>query len=136
MSSKTTSGIEAGLPAEYEPLLLKFFDGPLIPGGWRVIGSDYGCDLQVHLESGSVRAFDPQGEIPTRFVNSSLERFAHCIRAYQQYSADVVVATDESAAKEVVARFRQTVTELDPAATSDPENWWSLILEQNEDGLL
>jgi SUKH-4 immunity protein len=126
----------ANLPACFEPLLLEFFDEPKQRGDWCVLGTDSVCELQADTRSGRVRAFDPRGERPTRFVNSTARQLGGCIDAYGRYSIEVQAARDEAAAREIVARLRSTLLAIDPAATADRETWWSLVLEQADQGLL
>ena len=99
-------------------------------------GTDSVCELQVDAISGTVRAFDPGGKLPTRFVNSTAKQLGAFIVAYGRYCADARAARDEADTDTIVEGLRRTLVALDPAATADPENWWSLVLEQVNDGLL
>jgi SUKH-4 immunity protein len=124
------------LPARFEPLLLEFFDEPKQPGDWCILGTDSICELQADTSSGRVRAVDPRGELPTRFVNSTAHQLGACIAAYGRYGIEVHAARDEATARDIVARLRTTISDIDPAATADRESWWSLVLEQADQGLL
>jgi hypothetical protein len=126
----------ADLPARFEPLLLEFFEVPKQMDGWCVLGTDGACELRVDRGSGGLTAFDPEGKLPARFVNSCVSQLGAFIAVYGRYVAETPPVDDEAARFESVARLRGTFAELDPAALLDPENWWSVVLEQIEDGLL
>jgi hypothetical protein len=75
--------------------------------------------------------FAPKGVLPSRFVNSTINQLADAIAAHREY-AWRVCNVDEADASRVVQELRRRLTVADAAATSDPEAWWSLILEQAE----
>jgi hypothetical protein len=113
------------LPTLFEPLLLEFLDEPRVIDDWWVIGTDGSCELQVDATDGKVRAFDPLHKLPTRFVNSTVNQLGAFIAAYERYCRGGNVS-----------QLRNSLGEIDPAALSHPECWWSVVLEQVEDGLL
>jgi len=124
------------LPESYEPLLLTFYRAPLeVVDGAVVIGTDEGAELRVDLADGRVSAVDPEGELPVRFVNSSMDQLADASAAYRDYAARVC-NVDEDEATRLVQDLRRRLEAMDAGSISDPEGWWSLILEQAEDGLL
>jgi SUKH-4 immunity protein len=124
------------LPQSYEPLLLTFYRPPLkVVEGAAVIGTDEGSEFRIDLASGRVSSVDPKGVLPSRFVNSTINQLADAIAAHREY-ASRVCNVDEADASRVVQELRRRLTVADAAATSDPEAWWSLILEQAKNGLL
>jgi hypothetical protein len=127
----------ARLPRRFEPLLLTFCDVPRWLDSRRaVLGSDERTELRVEADSGRVTSVDPESQLPTRFVNSTIEQLVHCIDAYRDYAGTVQRATDESAARGVAEDLRRTLANIDPAALADPEAWWALVAEQARQGLL
>ena len=125
------------LPPEYEPLLLTFYRPPLrVVRGRAVIGTDGGTELHVVPSKGDVVSVAPHGDSPSRFVNSSVEQLARSVAAYARYAQRVAGVDDEAAARRLVDQLRREIAGIDTAATADPEAWWSLILEQADDGLL
>jgi hypothetical protein len=90
----------------------------------------------VDADSGRVTAVDPEGELPTRFLNSTIEQLVRSIDAYRDYGSSVSGAADESAARALVKDLRQALARIDPAAVAGPETWWALVLEQATAGLL
>jgi len=125
------------LPEEYEPLLLSFpRDSLSVHGGTVVIGSDGGTDISVDVTDGCVRSIDRAGALPTRFVNGSVEKLAKCVRVYERYGKELRAAHDESAAQALVQSLRDNLATEDSEALANPENWWSVVVEQAQDGLL
>jgi SUKH-4 immunity protein of toxin-antitoxin system len=122
------------LPGEYEPLQLTFYGERSRPSRDHVvIGDDYGTELRVRLSDGAVVSIAPDGQLPSRFVNSSIERLASFIDAYRSYAGPASADADVAP---LVRQLREQLTGIDPAALDDCENWWAVVLEQAEGGLL
>ncbi|WP_160311410.1 SUKH-4 family immunity protein [Rhodopirellula islandica] len=116
-------------PDDYEPLLLTFHDARLVDGV-SVIGGDGGGRLE--LDGDRIISRDPTGQLPTRFVNSSMRQLQSCIDAHRAY-ADTVRDDDDGAASAV---FSDAIFAIDPECFADPENWWAVVVKQTRDGLL
>jgi hypothetical protein len=126
----------ARLPESYAPLLLTFYRAPLeVVEGAVVIGTDDGAELRVDLADGRVSSVGTTGDLPSRFVNSSMDQLADAIAAYRDYAARVCDVNEDEATR-LVQDLRRRLEAMDAGPISDPEGWWSLILEQAEDGLL
>ena len=124
------------LPDSYEPLLLTFYRAPLeVVEGAVVIGTDDGAEFRVDLADGRVSSVDPEGDLTSRFVNSSMDHLADAIAAYRDYAAQVCDVDDDEATR-LVQELRRRLDAMDAGAIADAEGWWSLILEQAEYGLL
>jgi hypothetical protein len=121
------------LPTSYEPLLLTFHEPRLIDHA-IVVGSDDGT--RFVLVSDAVFSVDPNGRLPRRFVNSSIAAFASCIEAHREYCDAVTDACSEAEELRVAERLAVVLAKIDSAALADPENWWSVVVEQVRDGLL
>ena len=133
---QTIEAAVASLPKRYEPLLLTFYRAPLaVVEGAVVVGTDEGTQFRVDVADGRVWSVDPQGGLPPRLVNSSVEQLAEAIAAYREYAARVSGVDDDEATR-LVQALRGHLNGVDAGATSDPAGWWSLILEQAENGLL
>lgn len=136
MNLQSIEAAVAKLPQSYGPLLLTFYRAPLkTVDGSVVIGTDDGVEFRVDLADGHVSGIDPRGNLPSRLVNSSLNQLAEAIAAYLAYAARVRGAGEAEAAR-LAQELRRQIAAIDAAATSDPEAWWSLILEHAEGGLL
>ena len=137
MDQDTIVQSAARLPRRFEPLLLTFYDAPRwLDSRCAVLGSDEGTELRVEADSGRVTSVDPEGTLPTRFVNSTVEQLVHCIDAYRDYASAVARATDESTARAVAEDLRRTLANIDPSSVADREAWWALVVEQACQGLL
>ena len=135
MNLQLVEAAVARLPESYEPLLLTFYRAPLeVVEGAVVIGRDDGAELRVDLANGRVSSVG-EGDLPSRFVNSSMDQMAESIAAYRDYAARVCDADDDEATR-LVQELRRRLEAMDAGSISDPEGWWALILEQAEDGLL
>jgi hypothetical protein len=71
----------------------------------------------------------------TRFANESIAQLSRMIEIYAEYRELVRTLSDEEA-EQWVLRIAQRMTECDQRALSDPESYWSVILEQMEYGHL
>jgi hypothetical protein len=122
------------LPKRYEALQLTFYGEQCRPcGSYIVIGDDYGTELRIRLSDGAVLSIDTENTLPTRFVNSSVERFAESIDVHRSYDWR---AADDTEVARLARKLREQLAGLDSAAINEPENWWAIVLEQVENGLL
>jgi hypothetical protein len=71
----------------------------------------------------------------TRFVNTTAKQFGECLVVYDRYRRSVVDA-DEKQALLLVEQAREHFMLCDVRALSSPEAYWSVILEQMEQGRL
>lgn len=70
-----------------------------------------------------------------RIINSSIEHFINFLQIYFTRRPELSKADDEEAV-EIVRSMRDDFDKLDAMALSNEENWWAVILEQTEQGLL
>jgi hypothetical protein len=113
--------VAATLPRRYEPLLLTFYGHEAREAGDDVIiGDDYGTEFHL-TPDGSVVSIDPRGQLPRRFVNSSVEQLARFL--------EVASGTERSDDEREREMWRK-LADLDLRAFADEENWWAVVLEQ------
>jgi len=125
------------LPERYEPLLLTFYGvRTRTKGRFVVIGDDEGTEFCIDPSDGSVLSIDFEGRVPTRFVNSSVDLLARFVASYADDARRAGPAQTEDEAVARVRGLRGRLSNLDARAFETPECWWSLVLEQAEDGLL
>lgn len=101
---------------------------------YLVIGDDYGTTLAVESGMDAVWSINPEEGI-FRFVNSNVGHFVDFLGLYQalgEYDQDV----SEEQEGALVDDFQAWMRRRDTAAFEDEDHWWSLIVEQVEDGLL
>src|SRR5262249_1033405 len=100
-----------------------------------VIGDDYGTKICIGEDTGELISIDEEGKLPTRYINSRIDLFLVFLEIYltaQQSRDDTTDAEAFALARHLRHEFRS----LDQQALDDPENWWSVILEQVEGELL
>jgi len=128
--------IEAGILPEPGVLLLTFYPEPeFIGDDLLVIGDDEGTKLAMRPD-GMIISVDKETLALVRFVNSSPERLAECIRAYVRYCERIGSCSSEAEELECVDQFEREVREIDADALADPEQFWATIVEQARDGML
>ena len=117
------------IPDDYEPLLLTFHEVQFIDNAF-VVGSDGAARLE--LDKTNIYSRDPQGELPTRFVNTSIAQLQSCINAHREYAESV----SDNDGREAADTFAEAIRKIDRQCLADPENWWAVVVEQTRDGLL
>lgn len=128
---------EVGLP-RFDPLLLtprrRATSVVVDDAHYMAIASDegtlLGLDDRCHLIS-----FDPSGDLPARFVNSSVALFAESLLRYAQALPARREADDDEAVA-LCDDLRSTLQTIDPAALADPDHWWPVVIEQVTHGLM
>ena len=130
---------EVGLPRHVDPLFkigdMAMINVPGRSGLYCRVGSDFGTDLCVSADTGEVESFSLAGEYPARFVNTSLALFVEFlvfVSAERKRFPDL--GDDEI--DQLVGEMGERLQHLDRRAFADPDNWWAVIVEQLQDGLL
>ena len=109
-------------------------------GTYLVLGTDYGRQLCVqygtaHIVAVPLEAAPGMQPAAPQFVNASLPQFARCLALLGRMWRLRYGLTPEQAGH-WTTDFQAQLAALDPQAVADPENWWSVLLEQMWDGLL
>lgn len=128
---------DIGLP--YEPLNYVRFNIEKINGIFEdeeyiTIGSDLGTDICINYKD-EVVSVDREKEYPIRFINRSLESFLEFIVIIIKYENEIKESDDDEIIK-VIQKIRKEFDEIDIQALSSEDNWWSIILEQLELGVM
>ncbi|MFJ8040700.1 SUKH-4 family immunity protein [Kitasatospora sp. NPDC096147] len=102
--------------------------------GQLLIGTDGWSRFTVDTAQGRVRAVDPDTAV-ARYVNADLTAF---IRSLALFAERYPRLRDlhPLAAGQAVTELQWGLAALDRTAFGDPENWWSVIVEQLWHGLL
>jgi hypothetical protein len=112
------------LPERYEHLQFTFYGRESQPKGDHVIiGNDYGTDLCVRLDDGSIYSIEPEEKLPMRFMNSGIEQLARFIETCESFPHANL--TPESLA----CQMRGALSAIDPRAFSEVSSWWGELLE-------
>lgn len=99
-----------------------------------IIGNDFGTDICINKKE-EIVSVDPKHQYPTRFINKNLKCFIKFIIVYLFYEDKIIDASDDKI-NTVIEEIREKFNEIDIQALSNEENWWSIILEQIELGLM
>ena len=133
--------IEVGLPSN-EDWTLRFDPEadhlPQLPnkGNYRRIGFDDFVPICLdEKRSGCVVAVEKDVGGSERFINSSVERFGEFLVLYQEYRKTARAVSEEEIVK-AIAGIEEGMRKADPKAFDDPNNYWPVILEQMNQGLL
>ncbi len=143
-----------GLP-NYEHLLLTFELHNRIPtmtdiGGernapkeWKrlkVIGSEDGQPSICldESQSGAVLSVDSKQKLMTRYVNSGVRELGLFLTVHKRDYLDnpKIPNLSEEEAQPIIDAIEKEFRSVDKSALTDPDNWWSVILEQMRDGML
>jgi len=124
-----------GVPRD-APLLVTFYTGeellqPLTVAGetYCVVGDDYGTKIGLRRR-GDVWSVDPEGQLPCRFINTSIAHFVLFLGLFEAHEAQFESGNREPRA--IAGELRAQFDENDVFALANEENWWSLVLEQAE----
>lgn len=129
---------DVGLPVEC-PLGVTFYRDSRLLAAMRfrdadylVIGDDYGTSLALEPSRDAVWSIDKGIH---RFVNSNVAHFVGFLGMYR-FLADRCEDLSGKQESGVVDAFHAWMLRQDDAAFADEDHWWSLIIEQMENGLL
>lgn len=99
-----------------------------------IIGNDFATSICINCKD-EVVSIDLENEYPIRFINKNLETFLEFITIFLSYE-DKINDADDDEIKKVMREVRQKFDKIDIQALSNEENWWSILLEQIELGLM
>jgi len=103
---------------------------------YRRIGLDDAVPICLDEQHcGRVVAVEQEGGGSERHIDSNVECFGECLVYYQQYRALARVSSEDEV-QEVIVTTEGRMRMADPSAFDDPNNWWTVIIEQMRQGLL
>ncbi|MCM1327013.1 MAG: SUKH-4 family immunity protein [Bacteroidales bacterium] len=127
---------EIGLPKEpIEGVRLHISSAEKEVQGYIVIGEDEGSYLCINPH-GEIIAIDQGDESFIRFVNKDLRAFLDYIVVYIIFQEKALEIEDEEEGIQVLEDMREEFMKMDERALDNEENWWSVIVEQIEMGLM
>ncbi len=100
-----------------------------------VVGSDEGTTLALR-DDGCIVSIDSSTHQYVRLVCSSALALVGCIRAYRDFGSSIAACSSEAEEQACVIALEANLRDVDPTALSNPENWWSCIIDQARDGML
>jgi hypothetical protein len=129
-----------GLPRD-PPLLVTFYAGdkllqplPIAHETYWIVGDDFGTKIGVGRKE-DVWSMDPENRLLRRFIGTSVPHFVLFLGLYEAQLGALKEAGDAKSAR-IVSGLRAQFNTSDPAALANEESWWSVILEQTEQGLM
>lgn len=126
---------EIGLPKEpIEGVQFNMSSSEKVVQGNIVIGEDEGSYLCIDPH-GEVIAIDRLDGLLIRFVNKDLKAFLDYIVIYIIFQKKALEVKDEEGVH-VLENMREEFMKIDEKALSNEENWWAVIIEQIEMGLM
>ncbi|MFJ1753027.1 SUKH-4 family immunity protein [Kitasatospora sp. NPDC088134] len=102
--------------------------------GQRLLGTDGWALISVDTAQGRVRAIDPD-TCEARHCNADLTAFTRSLALFAERRPRLLDLPPEQAGP-AVAELQWALAALDRTALRDPENWWSVLVEQLWAGLL
>ena len=100
-----------------------------------VIGEDEGSYLCLNPH-GEIVAVDQENKSLTRFINKELKSFLDFIVIYLTSQERALEIEDEDERLQVLEEMREKFMEIDERALDNEENWWAVIIEQIDMGLM
>lgn len=85
-----------------------------------------GCVIVVETEVGGTE----------RFINSSVERFGEFLVLYEMYRRSPSSISERQLLNVIIPQIEERMRKIDPNAFKNVENYWPVIIEQMNDGLL
>lgn len=128
---------EIGLPEEplnFIQFNIKSIENIRLGEEYIIIGNDYGTSICVNLKD-EIVSVDPNHEYPPRYINKNLEIFLKFISIFLAY-ADKMIDANDTEIYLIMKAMKTEFNIVDIHALSNEENWWSIILEQIELGLM
>lgn len=99
-----------------------------------VIGNDFGTNICINSKD-EIVSVDLENEYPIRFINRNLESFLEFIFIFLSYE-DRINDADDDEIDQIMKEIRKEFYMIDIKALSNEENWWSIVLEQIELGVM
>lgn len=78
---------------------------------------------------------DPDHELPTRFINQDLKSFLKFLDLFTVYYTKIGEAGEEEQLQ-ILEKLKEEFNRIDSRALDYEDNWWLVILEQIEMGLM
>lgn len=106
----------------------------IIDKEYVVIGNDFGTNICINSKD-EIVSVDLENEYPIRFINKNLETFLQFIIIFLSYE-DQITDIDDEKIDQVMHKIRDEFDMADIQALKNEENWWAIILEQLELGII
>lgn len=130
---------DIGLPYEHLNFIqfnIEEIENIKLDEDYIIIGNDFGTNICVNHKD-EIVSIDTENEYPIRFINKDLETFLKFIVIILLHENEIDEADDDDdEINQVMQKVRTEFNIIDIQALSSEENWWSIILEQIELGVM
>jgi SUKH-4 immunity protein len=132
---------DVGLPVGVDWTMRFGVDGDRLPrlsdrSQYRRIGFDDVIPICLDEQhGGQVVSVEQDVGGADRRINANVQRFGECLVYYQRYRTSVQTA-DKDDIQKIIDATERSLRIADPTAFDDPNNWWPMIIEQMNQGLL
>ncbi|BDC97649.1 SUKH-4 family immunity protein [Treponema saccharophilum] len=99
-----------------------------------IIGTDLGTNICIN-KNDEIISVDFENEYPTRLINKNLESFLHFIVIFLLHE-DEINSADDDTISQIIQKIKVEFEQIDELALNNQENWWPIILEQIETGMM
>lgn len=99
-----------------------------------IIGTDLGTNICIN-KNDEIISVDFENEYPTRLINKNLESFLHFIVIFLLHE-DEINSADDDTISQIIQKIKAEFEQIDELALNNQENWWPIILEQIETGMM
>jgi len=107
--------------------------------GLKVIGTQDG-EPSICLDekrSGQLWSVDATGQDLTRYINRGVREFGLFLTVHKRdYLRPGLLKLPDNKIRSIIDAIEEEYRAIEERALDNPENWWSVILEQMKDGLL
>ena len=100
------------------------------------IGNNEGDIICIKEKTDEVFVITDNEEVPIRFINSNISNILIFFQIYFLKRPELRAISTEEEALEIVNNLKNIYSQIDPKALYNVESWWSIILEQTEQGLM
>ena len=99
-----------------------------------IIGTDLGTNICIN-KNDEIISVDFENEYPTRLINKNLESFLNFIVIFLLHE-DEINSADDDTISQIIQKTKAEFEQIDELALNNQENWWPIILEQIEMGVM
>lgn len=99
-----------------------------------IIGTDLGTNICIN-KNDEIISVDFENEYPTRLINKNLESFLNFIVIFLLHE-DEINSADDDTISQIIQKIKAEFEQIDELALNNQENWWPIILEQIETGMM
>ncbi|MDR2924598.1 MAG: SUKH-4 family immunity protein [Azoarcus sp.] len=98
---------------------------------YYIIGNDYEDEIGINIETLELYTLSNK----TFYLNNSFDKFIKCVKYFME-NLNLEEDYIEDERHKQIKEIQKGIQKIDETALSNENNWWSLIIEQADDGIL